>query len=228
MATRRSPSGWRAAPLVHRGRLRCTWRVRAGGARPRAARRGGRATRWAGARLCGPVVAAAVGAGGRLRHRGPRRLEARSPSGSARRLAERIRARSRCRIGGLREPGRDRPHQHPARHPPRHAARRRGPRRPRRTCCWSTANGRAGPRLSAAADRQGRRALGARSPRPRSWPRSRGTRMMRGVRRASIQATAGRRTWDTRAKDHRDAIRRLGPSAIHRRSFHGIMQRWLF
>ena len=24
------------------------------------------------------------------------------------------------------------------------------------------------------------------------------------------------------------AIRRLGPSAIHRRSFHGIMQRWIF
>jgi ribonuclease HII len=30
------------------------------------------------------------------------------------------------------------------------------------------------------------------------------------------------------SEDHRDAIRRLGPSAIHRRSFHGIMQRWLF
>jgi ribonuclease HII len=30
------------------------------------------------------------------------------------------------------------------------------------------------------------------------------------------------------SEDHREAIRRLGPSAIHRRSFHGIMQRWLF
>jgi ribonuclease HII len=27
--------------------------------------------------------------------------------------------------------------------------------------------------------------------------------------------------------DHRDAIRRMGPSEIHRRSFHGT-QRWLF
>jgi len=29
------------------------------------------------------------------------------------------------------------------------------------------------------------------------------------------------------SEDHRDALRRLGPSAIHRRSFHGT-QRWLF
>jgi ribonuclease HII len=29
------------------------------------------------------------------------------------------------------------------------------------------------------------------------------------------------------SEDHRDAIRRLGPSEIHRRSFHGT-QRWLF
>jgi len=29
------------------------------------------------------------------------------------------------------------------------------------------------------------------------------------------------------ADDHRDALRRLGPSEIHRRSFHGT-QRWLF
>jgi ribonuclease HII len=27
---------------------------------------------------------------------------------------------------------------------------------------------------------------------------------------------------------HRDALRRLGPTEIHRRSFHGTMQRWLF
>jgi ribonuclease HII len=29
------------------------------------------------------------------------------------------------------------------------------------------------------------------------------------------------------ADDHRDALRRMGPSEIHRRSFHGT-QRWLF
>jgi ribonuclease HII len=30
------------------------------------------------------------------------------------------------------------------------------------------------------------------------------------------------------SQDHRDALRRLGPSSIHRRSFYGTTERWLF
>lgn len=58
---------------------------------------------------------------------------------------------------------------------------------------------------------------------------------------AKVARDAMMREWDVRcpgygwaenmgyaSEEHRDAIRRLGPSAIHRRSFHGIMQRWLF
>jgi ribonuclease HII len=58
---------------------------------------------------------------------------------------------------------------------------------------------------------------------------------------AKVARDAMMREWDARypgygwaqnmgyaSEDHREAIRRLGPSAIHRRSFHGIMQRWLF
>jgi ribonuclease HII len=61
---------------------------------------------------------------------------------------------------------------------------------------------------------------------------------------ASILAKVARddmmRAWDRRypgyglahnmgyaSEDHRDAIRRMGPSEIHRRSFHGT-QKWLF
>jgi ribonuclease HII len=62
---------------------------------------------------------------------------------------------------------------------------------------------------------------------------------------ASIVAKVARdalmREWDARlpgyglarnmgyaSEDHRDALRRLGPSPIHRRSFHGTLERWLF
>jgi ribonuclease HII len=58
---------------------------------------------------------------------------------------------------------------------------------------------------------------------------------------AKVARDAMMREWDARcpgygwahnmgyaSEDHREAIRRLGPSAIHRRSFHGIMQRWIF
>jgi ribonuclease HII len=58
---------------------------------------------------------------------------------------------------------------------------------------------------------------------------------------AKVARDAMMREWDARypgygwaqnmgyaSEDHREAIRRLGPSAIHRRTFHGIMQRWLF
>jgi len=57
---------------------------------------------------------------------------------------------------------------------------------------------------------------------------------------AKVARDAMMRVWDERypgyglahnmgyaSEDHREAIRRLGPSEIHRRSFHGT-QRWLF
>jgi len=57
---------------------------------------------------------------------------------------------------------------------------------------------------------------------------------------AKVARDAMMRVWDERypgyglahnmgyaSEDHRDAIRRMGPSEIHRRSFHGT-QRWLF
>jgi ribonuclease HII len=57
---------------------------------------------------------------------------------------------------------------------------------------------------------------------------------------AKVDRDARMREWDERypgyglarnmgyaSEDHRDALRRLGPSEIHRRSFHGT-QRWLF
>jgi ribonuclease HII len=57
---------------------------------------------------------------------------------------------------------------------------------------------------------------------------------------AKVERDARMREWDARfpgyglarnmgyaSEDHRDALRRLGPSEIHRRSFHGT-QRWLF
>ena len=57
---------------------------------------------------------------------------------------------------------------------------------------------------------------------------------------AKVDRDARMREWDARypgyglarnmgyaSEDHRDALRRMGPSEIHRRSFHGT-QRWLF
>jgi len=57
---------------------------------------------------------------------------------------------------------------------------------------------------------------------------------------AKVARDAMMRVWDERypgyglahnmgyaSEDHREAIRRMGPSEIHRRSFHGT-QRWLF
>jgi ribonuclease HII len=57
---------------------------------------------------------------------------------------------------------------------------------------------------------------------------------------AKVDRDARMRDWDQRypgyglarnmgyaSEDHRDALRRMGPSEIHRRSFHGT-QRWLF
>ncbi|HET8644082.1 MAG TPA: ribonuclease HII [Vicinamibacteria bacterium] len=57
---------------------------------------------------------------------------------------------------------------------------------------------------------------------------------------AKVDRDARMRDWDRRfpgyglarnmgyaSEDHRDALRRMGPSEIHRRSFHGT-QRWLF
>jgi ribonuclease HII len=57
---------------------------------------------------------------------------------------------------------------------------------------------------------------------------------------AKVDRDARMREWDRRypgyglarnmgyaSEDHRDALRRMGPSEIHRRSFHGT-QRWLF
>jgi ribonuclease HII len=57
---------------------------------------------------------------------------------------------------------------------------------------------------------------------------------------AKVDRDARMREWDQRypgyglarnmgyaSEDHRDALRRMGPSDIHRRSFHGT-QRWLF
>lgn len=57
---------------------------------------------------------------------------------------------------------------------------------------------------------------------------------------AKVDRDARMRDWDVRypgyglarnmgyaSEDHRDALRRMGPSEIHRRSFHGT-QRWLF
>ena len=57
---------------------------------------------------------------------------------------------------------------------------------------------------------------------------------------AKVDRDARMREWDSRypgyglarnmgyaSEDHRDALRRMGPSDIHRRSFHGT-QRWLF
>jgi ribonuclease HII len=58
---------------------------------------------------------------------------------------------------------------------------------------------------------------------------------------AKVTRDAMMREWDERlpgyglghnmgyaSEDHRDALRRLGPSPIHRRSFSGMLQRWLF
>ncbi len=58
---------------------------------------------------------------------------------------------------------------------------------------------------------------------------------------AKVARDAMMREWDRRfpgyglarnmgygSADHREAIRRLGPSAIHRRSFRGTSERWLF
>jgi ribonuclease HII len=79
----------------------------------------------------------------------------------------------------------------------------------------------------------------------RQRPIIKGDAQSASIAAASIVAKVSRdalmREWDRRfpgyglarnmgygSADHRDAIRRLGPSAIHRRSFRGTSERWLF
>ncbi len=215
----------RRKPLVHRGEeLRCTWRfeeeARAEG---RLAVAGldevGRGA------LCGPVVAGVVVLGEGFPAEGlddSKRLTV-----NQREAHGRAHPGEGARVGarGGRSRG-DRPPQHPARHLPGHAA---GPRRARPSA----------PDLvlvDGDFDVPG-------IPVPQ---RSivKGDALSVSIAAASVVAKVARdammREYDRRypgyglarnmgyaADDHREALRRMGPSEIHRRSFHGT-ERWLF
>jgi ribonuclease HII len=80
---------------------------------------------------------------------------------------------------------------------------------------------------------------------PAQWAIVKGDALSVSIASASIVAKVARdammRAWDERlpgyglghnmgyaSEDHREALRRLGPSPIHRRSFAAMLQRWLF
>ena len=210
-------------PLVHRGReLRCTWRLE-----EEAGRDGFRVVAGAdevgrGA-LCGPVVAAAVILGEGFDAEGVDDSK-RLTSAQREALAERIRARAQaCALGWADPPEIDRVNILRATY---------------------LALERAVAGLAQRPDLVLVDALIVPGITARQRAIVKGDALSVSIAAASIVAKVARdammRDCDLRypgyglahnmgygSEDHRDALRRLGPSEIHRRSFHGT-QRWLF
>ena len=227
-ARNRSDAARGRKPLVYQGEeLRCTLALRGGGAARTATRVVAGVDEVGRGALCGPVVAGAVVLGDGLRRRRDRRLQAphRAPARGAGRAHPREGARA-CGRRAAPSRGRSTASTSCARPTWPCSARRRRRSACRPTSSWSTP-----------------------SPCP-AWPLPqrpivKGDALSVSIAAASIvakvardaydarvgpraiPATGWRTTWDTPATTTGEALRRLGPSEIHRRSFHGT-QRWLF
>jgi ribonuclease HII len=209
--------------LVHRGvEISCSWRFEQEAWQ--SGRRSVAGTDEVGrGALCGPVVAAVVILGEDFDAEGlddSKRLTEKQREG----LAERIRQRARCWCLGAAEP-REVDHLNVLR-------------------ATHLAIQRALAGLSLVPDLLLVDALTVPGVAVEQRPIVKGDALSYSIAAASVLAKVDRdarmREWDARypgyglarnmgyaSEDHRDALRRLGPSEIHRRSFHGT-QRWLF
>jgi ribonuclease HII len=210
-------------PLVFKGQeIRCSWQFEQEAWDEGHGEVGGADEVGRGA-LCGPVVAAVVILGKGFDADGlddSKRLTERQREG----LAERIRAGARCWCLGVAEPREvDRLNILRA----THLALRRAVEGLARELDLLLVDALTIPGVSV-----------------RQKPIVKGDALSYSIAAASVLAKVDRdarmREWDQRypgyglarnmgyaSEDHRDALRRMGPSEIHRRSFHGT-QRWLF